>query len=67
MFEAAAILGAPNGWPVKDERPVVCGDGAFGFLEDEVRSRAIRLVKSGRRIPEEVISHSLMRQLLQYY
>lgn len=64
MFEAAAALGALNGWPVTNEKPPDCDDGAFGFLDSEVRSRAIQLVRAGRRIPEEVISHSLMWQLL---
>lgn len=65
MFEAAASLGAPNGWPAKDKEPAICSEAAFDFLENEVRGRAVQLVTSGRRIPEEVVSHSLMRQLIR--
>ena len=65
MFQAAAALGAPNGWPVKDEKTIKCHDAAFDFLGEEVRVRTIQLVKSGRRVPEEVIPHSLMREVLR--
>jgi hypothetical protein len=65
MFEAAASLGAPSGWPVRDDNPSGCYQTAFDFLDEDVRSRASQLVKSGRRIPEEVISHSFMRAVLR--
>ncbi len=67
MFEAAASLGAPNGWPVKDDKPSGCYEIAFKFLDEDVRGRATQLVTSGRRIPEEVVSHSVMRQVLQNF
>ena len=65
MFGTAASLGSPNGWPVRDEKRSGCCETAFDFLDEEVRSRAALLVESGRRIPEEVISHSVMRRVLQ--
>lgn len=65
MFEAAASLGAPDGWTARQRTFESSCDTAFDFLDEEIRFRVIRLVKSGRRIPEEVISHSMMRQVLR--
>jgi hypothetical protein len=67
MFEAAAILGSSDGWPVKDEQAGDLSETALEYLDLEVRGRASKLIKTGRRIPEEVISHSCMRQLLQSF
>lgn len=65
MFEAAATLGAPNGWLVKESMWNGPSDTALEFLDIEIRSRAAQLLNAGRRIPEEVISHSLMRCVLR--
>ena len=65
MFESAAILGSPEGWEIKDDQPPDVSDSIFEFLDPKIRSRARHLVQAGRRIPEEVISHSAMRRLVQ--
>jgi hypothetical protein len=52
---------------VKDEQAGDLSETALEYLDLEVRGRASKLIKTGRRIPEEVISHSCMRQLLQSF
>jgi hypothetical protein len=39
-------------------------DSALKYLDIEIRDQARALVEVGRRIPEEVVSHSLMHELL---
>jgi len=65
MFEAAASLGAANGWPAREDSGVGCCEEAFDFLASAVREQAKQLVRSNRRIPEEVISHSSMREVIR--
>ena len=65
MFESAAMLGFCDGLPVPDEHVRQLTPTILGYLDVRVRARAATLVESGRRIPEEVISRSLMRQLIQ--
>jgi hypothetical protein len=67
MFEAAAALGSADGWPVKEHHARRVTESGLAYLDVEVRGHAQSLVEQGRRIPEEVISHTLMRQLLASY
>jgi hypothetical protein len=64
MLESAAQLGAEDGWPVKDEQPRSVSDTVTNFLAPEVRHKVSTLIAQGRRIPEEVLSHSAMARLL---
>lgn len=64
MFESAAELSSPEGWPVKDDQPHVISATAMAFIDPSVRSACERLIHNGRRIPEEAISHNWMRRLL---
>jgi hypothetical protein len=64
MFDAATTLGSSNGWPAKEYHMRYLSDSALKYLNIEVRDRARALVEAGRRIPEEVVSHSLMHELL---
>ena len=65
MLESAAELGSPDGWPVKDEQPLDVSESALSFLAPDVRRRVKSIVASGRRVPEEVLSHRIMCRLLQ--
>ena len=64
MLESAAQLGAKDGWPVKDEQPNSVSDSVVDFLAPELRHTVSTLIAQGRRIPEEVLSHSAMTRLL---
>jgi hypothetical protein len=64
MFDAATTLGSSNGWPAKEYPMPYLSDFALNYLDIDVRDRARALVEAGRRIPEEVVSHSLMHELL---
>ena len=65
MFESAASLNSPEGWRIKDDHLRQVPDSVFEFLDFRIRDRARQMVRDGRRIPEEVISHSLMRRLIE--
>jgi hypothetical protein len=67
MFEAAVALGSADGWPVKEQHVRQVTELGLAYLDVTVRDHAQSLVEQGRRIPEEVISHALMRQLLASY
>jgi hypothetical protein len=65
MFESAVLLRSPEGWRTKDDRSRQVSESVLEFLDVGIRDRARQLIQNGRRIPEEVISSSLMRRLLQ--
>ena len=64
MLESAACLAVPDGWPVKEEQPTSVSDSVAGFLSPDVRQKVVTMIGQGRRIPEEVLSHSVMTRLL---
>jgi hypothetical protein len=65
MFASASALGFSDGLPVTDEHTRHLSPFTLEYLDVQVRGRASTLVRSGRRIPEEVISRSLMRRLIE--
>ncbi len=64
MLESAACLAVPDGWPVKEEQPTSVSDSVAGFLSPDVRQKVVTMIGQGRRIPEEVLSRSVMTRLL---
>ena len=64
MIEAAARLGMPKGWPAsRSSVGTSRGDASKAFLPDGVRDAVVELVRSGRRIPEEVLGPAELASL----
>lgn len=56
MLVAAARLGMPNGWPASRLPGEKGGLGeSAAFLPEDVRAAVTRIIRAGRRIPEEVL------------
>ncbi len=64
MLASAAQLGAADGWAAKGEPPLDVANTVIAFLAPEVGLTVATLIAAGRRIPEEVLSHSAMCGLL---
>ncbi|WP_430454397.1 hypothetical protein [Rhodopirellula europaea] len=64
MLHSAKQLGSPNGWPAKDGQAKIGTTSALAFLDATIRTRCRALIEQQRRIPEEAITRSMMRELL---
>lgn len=65
MLASAAALGALTGWPAKEESPRRLGESVLQFLAADMRRDCGALIAAGHRIPEEVLSHTAMTELLR--
>jgi hypothetical protein len=63
MLESASRLEAEDGWPTKDEQSHLT-DAAVRFLASELQPKVARMIRHGRRIPEESLSNATMASLL---
>ena len=63
MLESAACLGAEDGWATKDKQGGIA-DAVVSFLASELRQKVAEMIRHGRRIPEESLSHATMTSLL---
>ena len=63
MLESAACLGAADGWAAKDQRGGIA-DAVVDFLASELRQKVAKMIRNGRRVPEESLSHVTMTPLL---
>lgn len=64
MLRSAAELGAPDGWLAKDGQPRILARRGLDFPDPSLRSACARIVESGRRVPEEVLSTKPMMRLI---
>jgi hypothetical protein len=65
MLESAIELGAPDGWPVRDDQPLNVTDSTFSIVAPDIRQKVATLIEAGRRIPEEVLTRAAMSRLLR--
>lgn len=63
MLDAAEALGQSNGWPDADSRTSV-SEEALAWVPASVRGRVEHVIRSRRRIPEEVLGPVEMRRML---
>jgi hypothetical protein len=63
MLESASRLGAEDGWAAKDEQGHL-SDAAVRFLASGLQPKVAGMIRHGRRIPEESLSHATMASLL---
>lgn len=64
MIVSAEELGAPNGWPMKENQPRQVANSVLNVLDQSVRPATERLIEAGHRIPEEVLSRYALQQLV---
>lgn len=64
MISAAKGLGAPNGWPAKEDYSPHVTEKVLANLDCSVRAECAMLIERSHRIPEEVLSRKTLRQLL---
>ena len=67
MLSCAARLGYADGWAYEEcEIPEGSMHDA-DFLPLEIRAEAVRILRAGRRVPEEVLGPAEMRSVLAAY
>lgn len=64
MLASAAQLESPNGWALQGGREHVNSEGALHILASEIREQVAGMIRNGRRVPEEALSHAAMTRLL---
>lgn len=62
MISAAAKMGHPDGWLHEEAGDMSRFGDDLAFLPAEIRATAGRVIRAGRRIPEEVLGPEIIRE-----
>lgn len=63
MLAAARTLGQPEGWAYDKSPPSEPVEELVGFLSDDLRDQVADMIAEGRRVPEEVLTPSILAEL----
>jgi hypothetical protein len=63
MLMAAERFGAADGWPYDKAAPPSGADALLAWLPPDVRDGARRVLRAGRRVPEEALGPAMLRAL----